>query len=110
MHDDAAFDDLISLSIGYVWNSVLLGLARLLRSHIAYKIDTAKMIAAFYPISYFLHHLIRLNSIVCHVETTRYTMVVFDYRFRYQLTMVEVCILIGLARLLDIDIAYEVAI
>ena len=36
--------------------------------------------------------------------------VVFDVRFRYQLNMFEVCILIGLSRLLDTHIAYEIAI
>ena len=36
--------------------------------------------------------------------------VVFDDRFRYQLTMFEVFILIELSRLLDIHIAYEIAI
>ena len=35
---------------------------------------------------------------------------VFDNRFRYQLTMFDVCILIGLSRLLDTHIAYEMAI
>ena len=39
-----------------------------------------------------------------------YDDVVFDYRFGYKLTMFEVCILIGLSRLLDTHIAYEIAI
>ena len=34
----------------------------------------------------------------------------FNDRFRYQLTMFEVCILIMLSRLLDIHIAYEIAV
>ena len=53
---------------------VLIGLSRFLRAHIAYEIDTAKIIAAFCRVSYWLHDLIRLNSIVCHVQTTRCTM------------------------------------
>ena len=36
--------------------------------------------------------------------------VVFDDRFRNQMTMFEVCILIWLSRLLDTHIAYEIAI
>ena len=36
--------------------------------------------------------------------------VVFDDLFRCQLTMFEVCILIGLSRLLDTHISYEIAI
>ena len=39
-----------------------------------------------------------------------YNDVVFDDRLRFQLTMFEVCILIGLSRLLDTHIAYEIAI
>ena len=41
---------------------------------------------------------------------TTYDDAVFDDRFRYQLTMFEVCILIGLTRLLDTHVAYEIAI
>ena len=39
-----------------------------------------------------------------------YDDVVFDDRFRYQLTMIEVRILIGLSRLIDTHVAYEIAI
>ena len=39
-----------------------------------------------------------------------YDDVVFDHRFRYQLTMFEVCLLIELSRLLDTHIEYEIAI
>ena len=39
-----------------------------------------------------------------------YDDVVFDDRFRYQLTMFEMCTLIWLARLLDTHIAYELAL
>ena len=39
-----------------------------------------------------------------------YDDMVFDDRFRYQLTMFEVCILIWLSRLLYTQLAYEIAI
>ena len=39
-----------------------------------------------------------------------YDDVIFDDRFRNQLTMFEVVILIGLSRLLDTHVAYEIAI
>ena len=52
---------------------VLIWLSRLFHAHIAYEIDTAQMVAAFRHISYCLHDMIRLNSIACHVQTTRYT-------------------------------------
>ena len=67
----------IPLSIDNFAIPVLIGLSRLLHAHIAYKIDTSKIIAAFFRISYRLHDLIRLNSIVCHAQTTRYTMMRF---------------------------------
>ena len=35
---------------------------------------------------------------------------VFADQFRYQLTMFEVCILIGLSRLIDTHVAYELGI
>ena len=67
---------------------ILIGLSRLLHAHIAYEIYTAKIFAALLRISYFLHDLIRLNSIVCHVQTQRcIDDAVFDDRFRYQWTM-----------------------
>ena len=64
----------IPLLFDYVWNWVLIGLSRLLHAHIAYEIDIAKIIAAFIRISHFFHDLICLNSVACHVETTRCTM------------------------------------
>ena len=64
----------IPLSIGYVWNSVLIWLSWLLHAHIAYITDGAKIIAAFCRISYCLHDLIRLNSIAGYVQSTRCTM------------------------------------
>ena len=54
---------------------VLIGLSRLLLAHIAYEIDTSKIIAEFWWISYCLYDLIRLNSIACRVQTTGYTMI-----------------------------------
>ena len=57
---------------------VFIGLSRLLHAHIAYEIDTAKIIAAFFRISYCLLALIRLNSIFCRLQTTRCTMMRFS--------------------------------
>ena len=67
----------IPLSIGYVWNS-LIGLSWLFHAHIAYEVDNAKIIAAFFRISCCLNDFIRLNSIGCHVQTTRCTMMRFS--------------------------------
>ena len=57
---------------------VLIGLSRLLDTHIAYEIDTSKITAAIFRISYRLHDLIRLTLIVCHVQTTKCTMMRFS--------------------------------
>ena len=68
----------IPLSMSYVWNWSIDRLSRLLHAHIAYEIDTSKIIAAFGRISYCLHDWIRLNSIVCHVQKTRWRMMWFS--------------------------------
>ena len=47
---------------------VLIGLSRLRHAHIAYETYGAKIIPEFCRISYYLYDLIRLNSIVCHVQ------------------------------------------
>ena len=78
MYDDAVFADRFRYHLTMFGIHVLIGLSRLLRGHIAYETDTDKIIAAFFRISYCLHDLIRLNSIVCHVQTTRYTMMWFS--------------------------------
>ena len=75
--DDAVFACWFHCQLTMFGMPVLLVLSRLLRAHIAYEIDASKIIAAFCRISYRLHDLIRLNSIVCHVQTRRCTMMRF---------------------------------
>ena len=57
---------------------ILIWLSRSFHAHIAYVIDTDKIIASFFRIFYYLLDLIRLNSIVCHDQTTRYTRMQFS--------------------------------
>ena len=57
---------------------VMIWQSRLLHARIAYEIDPDKIIAAFFRILYCLLDFIRLNSIVCHDQTTRYTMMLFS--------------------------------
>ena len=77
MYDDAVL--LFDSAVNWLClNSSIDRLSRLLHAHIAYEIDTAKIIAAFSRISYCLHDLIWLNSIVCHVQITRCTMMWFS--------------------------------
>ena len=77
-YDDVVFDDQFRYQLTMFRTRVLIGLSRLFHAHIAYETDTAKMIAAFCRISYYLHDLVRLNSTVWHVQTTRYTMMWFS--------------------------------
>ena len=74
MYDDAVFADRFRYQLAMFGVAVLIWLSRLLRAHIAYEIDTAKITAALFWISYCLNDLIRLNSIVSHVQTTKCTM------------------------------------
>ena len=74
MYDDAVFADRFRYQLTMFGIPVLIGLSRLLRAHIAYEIDTAKITAALFRISYCLNDLIRLNSIVSHIQTPKCTM------------------------------------
>ena len=69
----------IPLSVGSVWNSSI-DIAILTTSclYCIYITDGAKIIAAFCRIFHCLHDLIRLNSIVGNVQTTRCTMTWFS--------------------------------
>ena len=74
MYDYAISADRFRYQLTMFGIRLLIGLSRLLHIHIAYEIDTAKIIAAFFRISYCVHDLTRLNLIVCHVQTTRSSM------------------------------------
>ena len=78
MYDDVVFADRFRYSLAMLWNRLLIGLSRLLHANIAYEIDTAKIITAFFRISYCFYDFIWLNSIPCRVQTTRYTIVWFS--------------------------------
>ena len=78
MNDDADFAIRFRHQLTMFGIRVLIWLSRFFHAHIAYVIDTDKIIAAFFRISYCLLDLIRLNYIVCHVQTARYTMMRFS--------------------------------
>ena len=67
MCDDEVFADRFRYQLAMFVILVLIRLSRLFHDHIAYETDCAKIVAAICRISYCLHDLIRLNSIVCHV-------------------------------------------
>ena len=75
MYADVVFADRFRYPLTIFGYRVLIGLSRLLHAHIAYETDTAIFIAAFWWLSHCLHYLIRLNSIVCHAQTTRCTII-----------------------------------
>ena len=77
MYYDAVFANRLLYQLTLFGIRVLIRLSRFFHGHIAYVIDTDKIIAAFFRISYCFHDLIRMNSIVCH-DQTRYTMMQFS--------------------------------
>ena len=78
MYDDAVFADGFRYQLTIFEIREVIGLSRLVHANIAYEIVTTKIIAALCRISYSLHDLIRMNSIVCHVKRARCVMVWFS--------------------------------
>ena len=78
MYDDALFANRLHYQLTMFGIRVLIWLFRFFHAHIAYVIDTDKITAAFFRISYCLLDLIRLNSIVGCVQTTKCTMIWFS--------------------------------
>ena len=78
MYDDAVFASRFHYQLAMFGIRVLIWLSWPLHAHIAYITDGSNIIAAFCRISYFLHDLTRLNSIVGNVQTTRCTMIWFS--------------------------------
>ena len=78
MYDDAVFADRIRYQLTMFGIRLLIGLSRLIHVHVACETNGAKIIAAFCRISYCLRDLIRLNSIICHVERARCMMMWFS--------------------------------
>ena len=86
----------------------LVRLSRFLHVYIAYRIAVAKFTAMICRISHCLHDLIRLKSIVLRSANDKmYDVEVFADRFRYQLTLLKMEIMIGVSRLLCDNIAFE---
>ena len=78
MNDDAVFANRFHYQLTMFGIGILILLSWLLHAHIACITGGSKIIAAFRRISYCLHDLIRLNSIVGYVQTTRCTMICFS--------------------------------
>ena len=71
MYDDAVLAERFRYQLTMFGIREVIGLSRLVHTNIAYEIVTTKIIAAFFRISYCLHDLMRMNSIVCHVKRAR---------------------------------------
>ena len=78
IYDEADFADRFRYQMAMFGIRVLIWLSWCFHAHIAYVIDTDKIIAAFFRISYCLHDFIRLNSILGYVQTTSCTMIWFS--------------------------------
>ena len=78
MYGDAVFAIRFRYQLAIFGMRVFIWLSRFFHAHIAYITDGTKIIAAFWRISYCLHDLIRLNSNVGYVHTTRCTMIRFS--------------------------------
>ena len=78
MYEDAVFADRFRYQLIMFGISVLIGLSRLIHTHIACEIDNAKITAAIFRISYRLHDFMRLTLIVSHVQTIKCTMMRFS--------------------------------
>ena len=70
MHGDVVFANRFRYPLTMFGICLLIVLSWLLHAHIAYEIDTAKIIAAFCRISHCLYYYMRLNLIACRVKTT----------------------------------------
>ena len=112
MYDNEVFIHRCCYQLTMFGIPLFIWLSSLLHARIAYVIDIAKMIAAFCRINYCLHNLIRLNSfnrLPCPNDKM-YDDKVFTDRFRYEITMFEVCILIRISWLLHAHVAYEIVL
>ena len=69
MYGDAVFAIRFRYQLAIFAIRVSIWLSRLLHAHIAYEIDTDKIIAAFFRINFCLLDLIRLNSIGIGLRT-----------------------------------------
>ena len=78
MYDGVVFADRFRYQFAMFNNTILIGLSLLLHAHNAYEIDAAKIVVALCRISCCLYDLIRLVSIACRVQTTKYTMMQYS--------------------------------
>ena len=103
MFYDPVFADRFRYQMTMFGFRVLIGLSPLIHTHIVYEIDTTKIIAAFFRI---FNCLLEFNRLPCS-NSKMYDDAFFASRFRYQLSMFGIRLLIGLSRLIHAHVAYE---
>ena len=88
IYDDAVFAGRFRCQLNMFGFSVLIGLSRLIHTHIACEIDTAKNYRSNLPnfLSFAWFHTLEFNRLPWS-NTKMYDDAVFADRFRYQLTM-----------------------
>ena len=106
MYDEVVYAGPFRYQLAMFGIRVLIWLFGLLHAHIAYEIDTNKIIAASFRISYsfVLFDTFEFNRLP-RSNNKMYDDGISAYLFRYQLTMFEVFILTGLSRLLHTHVA-----
>ena len=110
MYDDAVFADRFRYQLTMFGIRVLIGYLDtfMLILHMKKIAPKSSQHSAKFPIVYMIWYVWIQSSAMFNNKT--YDDLVLDDRFRYKLTMFEVCILIGLSRFLNTHIAYEIAI
>ena len=111
MYDDEVFADRFCYQLTMLEIRVLVRQSRLLHAHIAYEIDVGKITAEICRIYHCLawFDAVEFNCLP-RPNDKMYDDEVFPVRFRYQLTMFQIRILIGLSRHLHGHIAYEIVL
>ena len=106
MYDDAVYAGPFRYQLAMFGIRVLIWLFGLLHAHIAYKIYTYKIIAAFFRISnsFVLFDTFEFNRLL-RSNNKMYDDAISGYLFRYQFTMFEVFTLTGLSGLLHTHVA-----
>ena len=111
IYDEKVFADRFRYQLTMFEDRELARIYRLLHAHIAYEMAVAKMTAEICRISYCFEWFdaVEFNRLLSPYDKM-YDAEVFAGRFRYQMTMFEMLILITLYRLLHGHIAYEIVL
>ena len=108
MYDDEIFADRFRYPLAKFGNGLFIGLSRLLNAHIAYEVDSAKIIAAFDRITYCLYDLYGWIQSPAISKRQELRWCSFAVPFSYPLALFWYRVLIGFSRLLHARFAFEI--